>query len=926
MTTAPSFFRKRVLLAGASALVFSSLTTVGASADTTTAQVAATVGQSSTTQSETVIVRATKRLLKEKNSPSAVTELGAAQISATGVAGSAGTLLRQAPSVYVYSQGLGDNAPELTIRGLRGLEIATTLDGVPTQDLEAPNNFYLSNNIGGVFTTSQISGVSVYPGVAYPDKNTFGTIGGTIAYTSKRPTNDFYFDVTGSVGSFGTYTEGFELNSGAIDSPLGTGDNALKVLLNYRNLQTQGFIDGTPNRENEMLFALDKPYNDGLSNLQATVIYNTANGLIENEPVPLPYLKKNGEFSNYPTNLDFTSESNDYLLVILKDDTYVNDNLNVGVTAFYRGNDQQTNSYGDLNLFQPGVTPDKLTVGGANPFINNPAGFGYGPYFGPPNYNGLGNYGVFYGTPGNTYNPFLLYPTGSKYCPKSFVNQWANAGGRGAAPCGLNDEVTGGHSDTYGVQPRVEILPPDFMGISNTIKIGGLFAKETSPSGYSYLGPVPQGSFDAANAGGIASPSTFLGGTERTIYQGYIQDKIDLFDNTLHLTPGGTVEGTFSSLLDPLAFGSHTPAAPGDPYGPYKAVKWDRDYLPFFNVSYDFDKVLPALTGLSVYGSTGQSALFAPVTDFGPNTAGPPPGASIVHLYEGGVKYNTSTISATIDYFYQKIDRDFGYFSFQSGPQAGLTEYSGYGQRETKGVEAAITYQLTPEIQLFGNGSHLLAKYLTSGFALDTVAEDQYGIAFKGTPETGIPDWVSTFGIDYDRKSTLLDNDALHVRFQGTYTGHQYTSYDLNGNAYLQPSSFSGLEPLNYTGCTGNPSTQTNGCPAYTRYNQITGATTYDPKGGISPFVVFSLDASYTLPTPQLPVLKRLVFDANIQNLFDQRYFQYFYKQVSPANCGSFTSGPFNGLAKNNYSCGTVFSDAIPGQPFSVFFTVTARF
>ena len=141
--------------------------------------------------SESIIVKAQRRLVKEKNSPSAVTELGSQQIAATGVAGSPGTLLRQAPSVYVYAQGLGDNAPELTVRGLRGLEIATTLDGIPTQDLLAPQSFYLANNIGGVFSLNQISGVSIYPGVAYPDKSTFGTIGGTIAYSSKRPDQRF---------------------------------------------------------------------------------------------------------------------------------------------------------------------------------------------------------------------------------------------------------------------------------------------------------------------------------------------------------------------------------------------------------------------------------------------------------------------------------------------------------------------------------------------------------------------------------------------------------------------------------------------------------------------------------------------------------------------------------------------------------------
>jgi iron complex outermembrane receptor protein len=949
MTIAPSFFRKRVLLAGASALVFSSVAGMGARADqATTSQVAAGLGQASASQSESVIVRAQRRLIKEKNSPSAVTELGTAQIATNSVAGSAGTLLRQAPSVYVYSQGLGDNAPELTVRGVRGLEIATTLDGVPTQDLESPNNFYLSNNIGAVFTTNQISSVSIYPGVAYPDKNTFGTIGGTIAFNSKRPTNDAYLDVTGSVGSFGTYREGFEANSGSIDSPLGTGDNAVKVLLNYANLQTQGFIDGLHNRENEMEFALDKPYNDGLSNFQATVIYNTANGVIQSEPVPLPYLNKNGLFSNYPNAVDSTTESNDYLFISLKNDTYVNDNLSVGLTTFYRGNDNQSNAYGAYSFIEPG---SPYVVGGAGPFVNNPAGFGLAKYYGPPGYftdpNGGGsNYGVYYGNPGSTFNPYALYPAGSKACPNSVVNAY---GGRLYAPCGLNDQITGAHNDTYGVQPRVTILPPDIFGIGQTIKIGGLFAKETQPTGYSYLSAFANGA--GGQLAGFGNADRLLGGTERTIFQGYIQDKIDLLDNTLHLTPGGTVEGTFSSYQNPLAFPiGAAKQINGDPFGPYKATKWDREYLPFFNVSYDFDKVLPALTGVQAYGSFGESALFAPVTDFSPSLSGPPPSASIVHLYEGGVKYNTSNISLTVDYFYQKIDRDFGFFSYQSGPQAGQTVYNDNGLRETKGVEGNITYQLTPSIQLFGNFSHLLAKYLQSSFSQDTVSQDQYGIAFKGTPESGVPDWISTFGVDYSRKSFFLDNDSFNFRFQGTYTGHQYTTYDLLPSEYSNPYKFVGLNPLSYqadpalgfAGC-GKYFNQnlfnaglSPGCQAYSRYNQITAATTTNTHGdGISPFAIFSFDATYTLPTPQLPVLKHIVFDANVQNLFDNHYFQYFYRQLSPGTCpgtGLFTKGPFatsnpNGqLPISGYQCSTSFADGIPGQPFTVLFTVTARF
>jgi iron complex outermembrane receptor protein len=931
-----------------------------------TTQVNLGLGQASEpTTSETVIVKEQRRLLKEKNSPSAVTELGTAQIAANGVAGSAATLLRQAPSVFVYQQSLGDNAPELTVRGLRGLEIASTLDGVPTQDLLAPGSFYLSNNIGGIFTTNQISSVSIYPGVAYPDKNTFGTIGGTIAYDSKRPAPDRYLDVIGSVGSFGTDTWGFEANSGAIDSILGTGDNAIRALLNYKNFQTNGFIDGLSNRENEMEFALDKPYDDGLSKAQVTVIYNTGQGFIQDEPVPIPYLEKNGMFSNYPENLEFSHENNDWLDVILKNDKYINDYLTVGGTLFYLSNDNNQETYGAPQVYTPNGVPGPLSVGNSIPFINNPAGFGEEGLYGPPvggqaagygntpfgiyslfgyplNFQNAGYGGYFYGS-GNRYNPAKYY--NPKDCPANVVNLW---GSYGFSPCGLNDQVIGAHSDTYGFQPRATIIAPEYYGIANTIKVGGLFAKETSPTGYTYLGGTPNTPQDAANA--AYSPT---GGVQRTIYQGYIQDKIDLLENTLHITPGGTVEGTQSSLSSAAvryatdlngastnapaygpggAFGPNgalTAGGPGtnlDKYGPFKSEKWDREYLPFVNVSYDFDKILPMAKGLSVYGSFGDSALFAPVTDFGPNSAGPPPYASIVHLYEGGVKYNTSNLVLSADYFYQKVDRDFGFFSYQSGPLNGLSEYSDYGQREFKGVEAAATWQVTPQIQLFGNVSHLLAKYLTSGFAFDTVAEDQYGIELKGNPVSGIPDWLSTFGADYQRKSTFMDSDNINVRVTGQYTGHQFTTYDYGGNDYLNKGiQFAGLEPLNFSGCPG--SSGNGSCLAYTRYNQITGATVTNTNGGgISPFAIFNLDASYTLPTPYLPALKKITFDVNIQNLFDERFFQYYYAQIPPGSCGTFTSGPFKGLPKNNYSCNAQFQDAIPGQPFGVYFTVTARF
>ncbi len=867
--------------------------------------------------SENVTVRAQRQLLREKNSPSAVTELGGAQIAQTGVQGSVATLLRAAPSVYVYQQGIGNNEPVFTIRGIRSTEVASTLDGVPTQDLlSGGSGSYLQGVLGAHFNLDQIGGTSIYPGVAYPDKSTFGTIGGTIAYTSLRPRNDAQTYLFGSVGSFGTYNEGFQLDSGRMDGFLGQGVDAPKMMLKYSNLQTKGYVDYTPARFNNMEFAFDKPYGQGLSLFQATVIYNTGDGLITPEPLPLPYLQQNGDFSNYAPSDQFVRQNNDYFTLILKNDTYINDYVSAGLTGFYLYSDSYNQSYGNPEIFGPAGAPGSVTVGGASPFDRTPAGFGE-----------QDSYGF-----GNTYYDPRAYPyqpDQTHNCPADVTARWAAAGL--TSPCGYNSMYSRVHNDTYGLQPRATFTPPQVFGIDNTIKIGGLVAKETEPgspsrgnSGTVYLGTDSEFAHTPQNL-----TSGFDGGVQRTIYQGYAQDKIDLIDNTLHFTPGVTLQTSDSSLLGSEVLGAaptaafaasaycqtYGPAAKSSnascSYGPYKTHKWDRTWLPFANVSYDLDKILPAARGVSLYASYGTSALFAPIGDYGPNAvpgAGPP-NASIVHMYEAGIKYNRRNLTLSLDYFYQHVERDFGFFQYQSGPFAGSEIYTNDGQREFKGFEAAGIWQATPHWQLFGNVSYTLAKFLKTALASVTVQEDQFGLAIRGAPVTGIPDWVSTFGVDYDHHDLLLPRDELNVRFEGQYTGKQQTTFDVDGNSNI--GAIPGLADRFGT---------------YNYYNFTAGQTVYDPIGGISPFAIFNLDLNYKLPLRGAGPLKRLDFDLNVLNLFDNRYFQYFYSQLTPANCGNFKSGPFKGQQISNYGCSPAFQDALPGQPASVTFTMAAAF
>lgn len=882
-------------------------------------------GTSEKTQTESITVRAAKRLLREKNAPSAVTELGQKNIAATGPQGSTATLLRQAPSVFVYQQGIGYNEPVLSIRGVRGLEVAATLDGVPMQDLlNGGTGSYLVGNVGSRFALPQIEGVHVYPGVAYPDKNTFGTIGGTIAYDSKRPENERFIDVYGTAGSFKTFGYGVDINSGRIDSPLGTGDNAAKLRLSFDYLNTAGFIDYTSAHYNNFAAAFDKPYDDGRSKFQATVLYNTGSGYLQSEPTPVPLLDKYGRYANYPTTDITQYQKNNYLTVILKNDTEVNDYLQAGITAFYLNSDSSFLTYENPDLL------NRLN-GLPFPFVQVPYNFYSANWFQPigpnnPLFDPVAGY-----DPNNPFYTSTFRPPGSRftYDPSKFFGTPAcKSNVPDPTICGLNAQLTTQHNDSYGIQPRFTVFLPEFAGIQNTIKLGGMVAKETQPTPQNWIWGsvnVPQ------NVGNQFQVNGYDGGSQRTLYLAYISDKIDLLDNTLHITPGATLEGTSSSnkaynafRLNPLAqqyFAGGNPPPPPAPgadpnvYDPrylvelggynYKLKKWDREFLPFLNVSYDFDRLVPALAGLSVYGSTGTSALFAPATDFVPSLTGGAPYASIVHMYEGGVQYAAPKLFGRIDYFYQKVDRDFGFYSGQ-GNQTGYTVFSNLGQREFKGFEAQGQWQVTPHWQVFGTTSFVLAKYLKTALAFTTVFEDQYGAGIKGFPISGIPDWLANFGVEYDNTNLLVDDDNLSVRFAGQYTGQQYITCDNYGP----------------TDAEGNPDPRDGRCedgkkPIIPQSlkdatgGNYGGLTITDLNHKIPEFAVFNLLVSYTMPTPRLPVIKRMKFDLNVQNLFDHRYWQSYYSQITPV-AGTYT--------------GPSFYDGLPGQPFSVSFTVTARF
>jgi iron complex outermembrane receptor protein len=291
-----------------------------------------------------------------------------------------------------------------------------------------------------------------------------------------------------------------------------------------------------------------------------------------------------------------------------------------------------------------------------------------------------------------------------------------------------------------------------------------------------------------------------------------------------------------------------------------------------------------------LFGSLGKGSLFAPVDNYGvglntggisgPGTTAPTP--EIVHLFEGGIRYDTPRLYLSLDYYYQAIADGFAFFEdFVTG----ASFYANNGGYLFRGLEGSGEYRITPNLSIYGNGSYNKTEYTKSFFGFDTLAEDQFGYAFTGTPLSNVPDWDANIGIDYD-------DGPFSARLSGQYTGREFITDDLEAQPYGSAA-----------GPGGNP-------PAVAP-NPLNGATVTDTKIENPANFLVNLFLSYKIPL-EYSHLQSLTVDLNMQNIFNEHYYTYEYS----------ADNPLNGF----YSYLPPFTAAFEGEPRSFTVDLVARF
>jgi len=824
--------------------------------------------ESSSYQINTIHVLAKKLILKEKDLPSAIFHITPQEVEAEGQLGSVESVLKNAPSVNEYQSGVGQGVPVLTVRGVRLYELSETLDGNPLTDiLYGGQGAFLSNNIGSPVTLQEVGTTTVIPGVAPPSDQGFGSGGGTIAYTTMEPSDTKSAEVFGSYGSFNTSNAGFNLNTGKI----GTGDDAATALLHYDEGYSDGFIDDTNERDQDMMFKIDKPYDDGLSKISLDVIYNRGFGYINTAPLPTALIAQDSYSYNFPKSLTFSSQNNRFLTANLADETFVNPYLKLYANLFFNRSAGTFLSYQNPNsiAYSPSF-PYQITF--------------QVPYFATgaigPTAQALGVATVPNPTIGGyfNYDPLIFYPGGVAAAVAS-----GNALTTVGYSYGESAELIQAVTNTIGFTPHASIFLP-----YNTIQVGALIAKENESAQEYYWGnpdvPEKQGYNEATQGGG----------DQRSVYQVYITDKADLLNNTLHINPGVTVASAYTSSISNESLDD--PAA--------KLQNFNSIAEPYLGITYDLPDHFVA------YADYGKGGYFAPISDYGLNNINgvlslTAPKPEIVHLYEAGIKYDSDVLAATLDAYYQKItDADSFFVNYSTGAE----DDGNTGAQQFRGYEFQSTWDVTPNFSIDDAASYTDARYLSSYFALDTPFEDQYGYVFKGDPLASIPNWLAHLTFDYK-----LGNFGAHLTEQ--YTGSQFSTYD------FQPA-------ITYTGpnVTSNP-----GCSEGTNIpNQCLGlATVPDSKnqgalktliGGPIPelqqpnYFLTNLLLTYDLPLQNEPV-KKLHFELNIQNLLGVHYLEHLYSSYAEIPDG-----------KGGYAITSEYNSAFYGPPRSITVEVSAKF
>ncbi len=411
------------------------------------------------------------------------------------------TLLNTQPSIYATTGATNGMETDIKFRSFSDGEFGETLGGVPLNDIfNSGVTYQADNRNNALLVTRDLDSVQIYRGINNPAVNTYNSLGGTINFVPRQPTENGGGDVGVDGGSFGTINYHITLNSGDM--------HGIRQTISFEGDYSRGWLKNTADRNLNLYYAGRADLGEG-SQLFAYFIYNRNRG---NAPQFIPQDILNQQFNfQWPSDLYQSKNLDTNYLGIIGFKSPVTRSITVEDEAYGGDNNYKRTSFS--NPAYPG------------PYFIDDQGSGY-PFW--TSYMGYDGFTLFPYTSGQAYG-VSTGPTGYDCDPT-------------CAFAGTDYHFYGYHGSAFGNRLQIVAdLPSNKITLGGDISYGRLHSRE-----YWYGSanmPMTVGYNDAWDEH-----------DRRTLWSIYAQDDIHLLDDRIHITPGIKYVHAHTTDFDALGF------------------------------------------------------------------------------------------------------------------------------------------------------------------------------------------------------------------------------------------------------------------------------------------------------------------------------------------------------------------------------------
>ncbi len=299
------------------------------------------------------------------------------------------TILNTEPSIYATTGGANGMETDIKFRAFSDGEFGETVAGVPLNDIFNSGVTYQADNRNNVlFITRDIESVEIFRGVNNPAVNTYNSLGGTINYVPRQPTEEMGGDVGVDGGSFGTIDYHATFN---------TGDwHGIRQTISLERDESSSWHQHTADRNDNLYYAA----NADLGAATQVFAYFVYNKNVGNAPqfIPVNLIQQFGQSYQWPTSTYRSANTDSNFLGVIGFKSTITDYLTVENEAYGGDNNYRRTSFSDPNYPGPYNLDDQ---GSGFAFWTSYAGYDPNVVFGSApagtDYHFYGYNGAIYG-------------------------------------------------------------------------------------------------------------------------------------------------------------------------------------------------------------------------------------------------------------------------------------------------------------------------------------------------------------------------------------------------------------------------------------------------------------------------------------------------------------------------------------------------